>query len=60
VKNTVFPIWVFVAMALLIALAAFGAAQLQEGAGMIVAGAGSMIWTAFVARKGAIMRGKNG
>jgi peptidoglycan/LPS O-acetylase OafA/YrhL len=56
VRHTIYPIWVFLAVAAAIACFAFAASQFRNGMGMIVAGAGSMMWTAFVARKGAEVR----
>lgn len=58
--RTVYPIWVFVLVAAGIALAAFGAAQLGQGWGVIVAAAGSTMWTAFVVRKGRTAGGSLG
>jgi len=56
VSGAVFPMWVFVAVAAAIAVAAFAVAQLQPGAGMIVAVLGSTLWVAYVAQRGARMR----
>ena len=58
-RASIFPIWMFVAVAAAIALAAFLAGQVAQGAGVIVALAGSALWTAYVARKGAIGRAKH-
>ena len=57
-SGATFPLWVFAAVALLLALVAFAAGQVVRGAEMPVALIGSLVWTAFVARKGAIARGK--
>ena len=59
-SKTIYPIWVFAAVAAAIALGAYLASQFHDDAGIIVALGGSMIWTAFVARKGAVQRGRNG
>ncbi|SDA15975.1 hypothetical protein [Sphingomonas sp. NFR15] len=58
-SGAVFPTWVFVAVALAIAAAAFAVGQLHAGAGMIVAGLGSALWTAYVAQRGARMRARH-
>ena len=59
-SKTIYPIWVFVAVAVAIALGAYLASQIHDGAGIIVALGGSLIWTAIVARKGAVQRDRNG
>ena len=50
-SDTGFPIWVFVAVALAIALAAFGLAQLASGAGMPFVIGATGLWTAYVASR---------
>jgi hypothetical protein len=50
------PMWGFVAIAAVIAVAAFAVAQFQPGAGMIVAALGATLWTAYVAQRGVRMR----
>jgi len=59
VSGAVFPMWVFVAVAAAIAAVAFSVAQLQSGAGMIVAVLGSTLWMAYVAQRGARMRARH-
>ena len=56
--KTIFPIWVFVAVAFAIALVAFGLAQVAEGAGMIFVGAATTMWVAYVAYRGARERAR--
>jgi threonine/homoserine efflux transporter RhtA len=59
VRASVFPIWIFVAVAAVIAIVAFLAAQVKEGAGIIVALTGSTLWMAYVARKTAVERARH-
>ncbi|RZF64890.1 hypothetical protein EWE75_08480 [Sphingomonas populi] len=58
-SGAVFPMWVFVAVAAAIAVAAFAVAQLQPGAGMVVAALGATAWTAYVAQRGMRMRARH-
>ena len=50
-SRAVYPVRVFVLVAAVIALAAFGIGQVVEGAGMVFVLAASTLWTAFVVRK---------
>jgi hypothetical protein len=59
VSGAVFPMWVFFAVAAVIAVAAFAVAQILPGAGMIVAGLGAALWTAFVVQRGAWLRARH-
>jgi hypothetical protein len=55
VSKTVFPMWVFAIVAIAIALVAFGLGQIWQGAGVPFVAAASMIWVAYVSRRGRMM-----
>jgi len=48
-----FPIWIYAAMAVLIASVAFLVGQWQPGLGVAVAAGGSTLWTAYAVYRGA-------
>jgi len=52
VSGAIGPLWVHVAVALAIALAAFGAAQLASGLGMPIVVGVTALWVAYVVRHG--------
>jgi hypothetical protein len=54
-----YPIWMFVVVALAIALAGFGVAQWQPGSGMMVVAVAATLWVAFVQAR-AIKKKSNG
>ena len=54
-SKTVFPMWVFAIVAIAIALVAFGLGQIWQGAGVPFVAAASMIWVAYVSRRGRMM-----
>jgi membrane protein YdbS with pleckstrin-like domain len=56
VTKTVVPFWVFLVVAVAIAILAYFVGQWHQGAGIIVALGGSMIWTAYIAKKGVAKR----
>jgi hypothetical protein len=51
VSGTLLPLWVYLAVALAIALVAFGLAQLHPGAGMPFVIVATTVWTAYVASR---------
>ena len=58
--EATFPLQVFALVAAFIAMTALVAGQFRPTSGMIVVALASTIWVAVVARRGAIIRGKNG
>ena len=51
-SRSVFPMWVFVAVALAIGVIAFGLGQVSRGAGVPFVAAATTIWVAYVAQRG--------
>ncbi|MDO6412924.1 hypothetical protein Q4F19_00870 [Sphingomonas sp. BIUV-7] len=51
-SRSVFPMWVFLAVALAIAVVAFGLGQISRGAGVPLVAAATTLWVAYVAQRG--------
>ncbi|WP_267387317.1 hypothetical protein [Sphingomonas sp. GC_Shp_3] len=58
-SGAVLSTWAFVAVAGLIAALAFALAQVTAGAGMILVALGATAWTAYVVRRGAMLRARH-
>jgi hypothetical protein len=60
VSQAAFPLGVFLAVAALIALLAFGLAQVASGAGVIFVITASVAWTAYAASRSSKRQVRNG